>query len=215
MIKQELIFKSKYLNQVDRYAKQMINKHKDIYVFFRVIATNPRTTGAIIPSSKWLAKEMASHVVHDDGVVIELGAGTGVITEALLQSGIKPEKIIIVEYSPEFVQQLRHRFPTIRIIEGDAANLIMLLEGNVSKINTIISSLPLRSLSKLTTQSILEQIKLILPEKSRYIQFTYSFKQNAYKSLVHFKPICSKRIWLNLPPAQVDVWERIIRQPLV
>ncbi|EKD72885.1 MAG: Ribosomal RNA adenine methylase transferase [uncultured bacterium] len=187
----------------------MINK--DLFAFLKVLASNPRTMGAILPSSKQLAKEMVTHVTRNlNNVIVELGAGTGVITERLIQSGIHPSQIIVIECAPELAKQLQERFPTVKIITGDAMNLANLLAYEKRTINTIISSLPLRSLPKTTTQSILKQIKKMLPKEGRYIQYTYSFMRNPFYALRNYELIASKRIWMNLPPARVDVWASLL-----
>ncbi len=178
-----------------------------MYSFLKALAHNPRATGAIFPSSPFLAKEMVSHIVqnHED-IVVELGAGTGAVTKALLQSGIDPNTIVAIESSSDLVKKLRHRFPAVQVIEGNAADLALLLATEKREVHTIISSLPLRSLPKPVTQSILNQIDSVLSKQGRYIQFTYSFTQDSSFALANFKHILSKRIWMNLPPARVDVW---------
>src|SRR5258708_6493378 len=102
--------------------------------FLKNIITTPRTMGTVWPSSKQLAKEMASHVSMDGkGGVVELGAGTGPITEALLMHGVDPKRIIAVEYLPNFVDKLRQRFPQIQVIKGDAVNLNYFLDNLIPK----------------------------------------------------------------------------------
>jgi phospholipid N-methyltransferase len=178
-----------------------------MYSFLKALLDNPREMGAIFPSSSFLAKEMVAHVNKNrDGVIVELGAGTGVITKALLKSGVEPDSIIVVESSNAMVKKLRRRFPAIQIIEGNAADLKSLLISEKREINTIISSLPLRSLHKPIAEMILQQINLLLSKKGRYIQYTYSFNEDPFFSLENFQRIISKRIWMNLPPARVDVW---------
>lgn len=58
------------------------------------------------------------------GPVIEIGPGTGPVTEALIERGIDESRLILVEYSPEFCQLLRKRFPHATVIEGDAYALV-------------------------------------------------------------------------------------------
>ncbi len=184
-----------------------VKRNEAMYSFLKALASNPRGTGAIFPSSRFLAEEMAAHVVqHREGVIVELGAGTGVVTKALLRSGVRPQNIIVIESSNAMIKKLRCLFPTIQIIEGNAAELTRLLAHEKREIQTIISSLPLRSLPKKMTQSILEHINTLLAKDGRYIQFTYSFTQDEFFSLTNFQHIISKRIWMNLPPARVDVW---------
>ncbi len=192
--------------RIDAYAKRLLSKHAMLLTFFKALVMNPSATGAIFPSSKRLAQEMASHVLLDDSaLVVELGSGTGVVTDALLQAGVNPNQLILVEYSPDLVQKLRLRFPHVRIIEGNAAQLGTLLRDE-NTVKTIISSLPLRSLPPSTTHAILDQIKTILPSGGRYIQFTYSLRQNKLVPFRNQQKIISKHIWRNIPPARVDVW---------
>lgn len=201
----EIFIKS--TKQTQSYTKNKMIKHEDKITFLKTVVSHPRTTGAIFPSSKYLANEMASHVLKQPGgIVVELGAGTGVVTDALLQSGIKSKDIIVIEYSHKLVKLLRHRFPKIVTIEGTAEHLSTLLLDEKRKINTIISSIPLRSLPINVSQTILDEIQRVLPSGGRYIQFTYSFKQDRFSSLKHFEKYLFKRIWRNLPPARVDVW---------
>ena len=117
---------------------------KTLFLFFKEVIASPRKMGAIIPSSSQLAAEMVSHVVSDaQRVVVELGAGTGAITEMLLQSGMDARRLIVIEFSHALAKQLKLRFPTVQVVEGDAAYLSTLLNNEKRQISTIISSLPL------------------------------------------------------------------------
>lgn len=202
-----IILGNKHLNRLENFVKHIVIAFINIFTFIKVMVVNPRETGAIIPSSKNLAAVMVAQVIKNKGIVLELGAGTGVVTKELLRSGILPENIIVIEYSHDFVKNLKHQFPELRIIEGNAANLMTLLGNDAHKVNTIISSIPLRSLPRSLAESIIQQIKTILPKSGRYIQFTYSLKRDIAFSLDNCNLIFSKRIWLNVPPARVDVWE--------
>src|SRR5690606_27501302 len=85
-------------------------------LFLQELCATPGSIGAICPSSRYLASQMARQVpVDDSGLIIELGAGTGAITQALLDHGIAPERLLVVEYSGSFVQRLRTRFPQIKV----------------------------------------------------------------------------------------------------
>lgn len=183
-----------------------MKKKQKLASFLKALIINPRETGAVLPSSRFLAKEMVSHVVHREDLVLELGAGTGVITQALIDNGISPDNIVVIETSNELVKSLRDHFPALNIIEGNAAQVTTLLTNEVHGINTIVSSLPLRSLPKSITHSILKEIEVILPIGGRYIQYTYGLKQHQYEMDDHWEKVYSKRIWLNVPPARVDVW---------
>src|SRR5690606_34343987 len=78
------------------------------------------TTGAVAPSGRALARRMVRHVdPRGTGIILELGPGTGVVTRALIEKGIAPERILAVEFNPEFCRIVGERYPGVRVIEGD------------------------------------------------------------------------------------------------
>src|SRR5215207_8736368 len=94
------------------------------WLFARELISQPAAVGAVWPSSSQLAKGMAACVPADGkGSIVELGGGTGAVTQALLERGIAPERLLVVERSPAFVQHLRARFPSVKVVEGDATKL--------------------------------------------------------------------------------------------
>ncbi len=98
------------------------------WVFAREMLSQPAAVGAIWPSSGRLARSVASRVpIHGDGLVVELGGGTGAVTHALLQRGIAPGRLVVIERSSAFVRHLRVRFPGTIVVQGDAAELGELL----------------------------------------------------------------------------------------
>jgi phospholipid N-methyltransferase len=175
--------------------------------FFKGIFLNPRTTGALFPSSPYLARNMA-HCIDKNkpGYVVELGPGTGVITKAILESGISANQLIVLEIAPHFAAALKQEFPDIAVIEDSATRLSLLLREK-KPVHTIISSLPLRSLSKNDRDKIFSEISKVLTPNGQFIQFTYSMKRDAHYYPDHFKLINSFIVWRNIPPARVTVFE--------
>lgn len=179
-----------------------------IALFAREILANPRAIGAACPSSSYLGYAMAQPVIqHQEGLILELGAGTGSITAALLKHGIAPERLIILERSKSMADYLRKRFPQLRIIEGDAAQLKTLLGSQGKKINAVVSSLPLRSLPTPLVRTILHQIEEILGEAGLMVQFTYDLrgKSCTYQDKFFIRTD-STIVWQNFPPARVDTF---------
>ena len=181
--------------------------------FFRELISNPRAIGAACPSSRGLARRMASYVSPDsNGLVVELGAGTGVVTAALLERGIAPERIIPVERSPEMAHFLSRRFPGLPVLCGDAGRLKDLLRERVgdraASVSHVVSSLPLRSIPQEVVRAIMDQLNQILGRDGSYIQFTYDIRHSAPCLLPDFARISSKVIWLNIPPARADLFCR-------
>jgi phospholipid N-methyltransferase len=165
--------------------------------------------GAAVPSSAKLARAMAAQIpLMQDGLVVEIGAGTGVVTAALLQRGIAPENLIVVERAPALVTHLRQHFPRLRVIEGDAGHLKVLLGADFHRVKAIVSGLPLRSLPRPVVESIIRQYDKILENGGLLIQFTYDLLNRA-KSIgmeKHFVRVATIIIWKNIPPARVEVF---------
>ena len=179
-------------------------------LFTREIWANPRAMGAACPSAPALASCMASRVPLDrDGLVVELGGGTGAVTAALLKHGLPPWKLVVIERSSTLVNHLRRRFPQLRIIQGDAAQLAQLLGHDRSRgVGGIVSSLPLRSLPPAVTRAIGHQFETLLDAGGLLVQYTYDLRGTQSGLLPHFRRRSSKIIWSNLPPARVEVFER-------
>lgn len=175
--------------------------------FFKALCLNPRAMGAVFPSSRYLAKCMVKGIDKtQSGFVLELGPGTGAITKAIIESDIPADKIIALELAPHLASQLREQFPQIQVIEGNATHLSELLTKN-QPVHTVISSLPLRSISKKMREKIFGEISRILLPGGHYIQFTYSMKNDDEFYPSHFKRIASYLVLRNLPPAKVSVFE--------
>jgi phosphatidylethanolamine/phosphatidyl-N-methylethanolamine N-methyltransferase len=184
-----------------------------LVTFGSELLNNPRPIGSAVPSSRFLARRMASCVPRAPrGYVIELGAGTGAITAALLKRGIPPEQIISVERSETLVRLLKRRFPSLQIALGDASELRALLRTFLAKehveVSHVVSSLPLRSLPKQVVTNIIREIYAALPKEGRLIQYTYSLSKSSHPSLSGFKRIRTTVVWANVPPARLDVFQK-------
>ena len=176
-------------------------------LFMREVLSNPRFMGAACPSSQQLAASMAALLPHRfDGHVVELGAGTGVITAALLKRGVRPHQLMVVERSPLLAAHLRRRFPQITVIQGDAADLASIISDYQVRVGAAISSLPLRSLKPETVRAIMSQIDRVLGPNGLFIQYTYALGALPSTLPRRFKPVRSRIIWRNLPPARVDMF---------
>jgi len=185
-------------------------RFKPYFTFTKATISNPRAIGAACPSSPFLARAMAQQVeTNADGYVIELGGGTGMITRALLQHGIPPDKLITVEYSPELAQHLREEFPEIHVLEGDAGKLDQLLEKHIGKeakkVHAIVSGLPLRSLPKSNVKAIKQQIFNLIGDNGLFIQFTYDLRLS-FSQKKKFELKQSRIVWRNIPPARVNTY---------
>ena len=177
------------------------------WLFALGLLRDPASVGAIWPSSSRLARSVASRVPrHGDGLVVELGGGTGTVTDALLQRGIAPRRLMVIECSPVFARHLRMRFPEVTILQGDAADLGELLPSG-SQVDAIVSSLPLRSLPARDVAAIVGQWYGLIGDGGIVVQFTYDLRGTETLTPSGFLKRASEIVWANLPPARVLVLE--------
>ena len=175
-------------------------------IFFYELIRNPKSVGALCPSSPRLARHMAAKIpLTDDGIVIELGGGTGVITKAILNRGIPPERLYVVEKSRKLCKLLRKRFKGVNIIEDDASYLSNWIDTD-TRVDAVVSGLPLKSLPKSVVNSISLELDKLLPSGCTLIQFTYDLRRKQILKIPS-KRTDSKVIWNNFPPARIDVSE--------
>jgi phospholipid N-methyltransferase len=181
---------------------------KGLLLFLREIITNPSAVGAAWPSSNKLAQAMTQNVTPQPGFVLELGAGTGVITKALLNCEITEQQLIVLERSPALAQHLRNHFPKLQIITGDALELAD-LTATQKPIHTIISSLPLRTWSNENIEKIGNALDKVLSPNGLFVQFTYSLLSKPLVLSTKLKFIKHQYIFWNLPPARIDVFRHV------
>jgi phosphatidylethanolamine/phosphatidyl-N-methylethanolamine N-methyltransferase len=176
--------------------------------FIRTWFENPLSTGAVMPSSKALARSMASYVdPQSTGPVIELGPGTGPVTEALVQRGVDPKRLILVEFDPDFCRLLRTRYPAATVVQGDAYRLKRLLSDTVrDPAAAMVSGLPLVTKPLRTRLRLISDALGLLAPGAPFIQFTYAMVPPIPKGLSGITAKASDLIWMNLPPARVWVY---------
>jgi len=176
--------------------------------FIRSWIEKPLSTGAVMPSSKALARTMASYVDPKSvGPVIELGPGTGPVTEALVQRGIDPKRLVLVEFNPDFCRLLRTRYPAATVVQGDAYRLRRLLETTVrDPAAAVVSGLPLVTKPLRTRLRLISDAMGLMAPGAPFVQFTYAMVPPIPKALSGIKAEASDLIWMNLPPARVWVY---------
>jgi phosphatidylethanolamine/phosphatidyl-N-methylethanolamine N-methyltransferase len=190
----------------------MLQQLKIKPAFLSAWLRNPRQVGAVLPSSGGLTNAMAAQVNPETGLTIELGAGTGAVTSALLDKGVDPERLVVVEKDQILAKKLEHHFPTLKVLEGDAARLQQLLkQASLGLADNVVSSLPLLSMRSHTRIRVLSEIFNSLHPEGKLIQFTYSPAPPIPDRLANSLQVSGKRIdriFLNFPPAHVWVYKR-------
>ena len=176
-----------------------------IFVFLRSMVDNPTRIGAVLPSSSALARLMAKQIRLSPGeAIVEIGAGTGVVTAALLEAGVPRDALYVVELDPRLAEYLRKRFPGVEILQGDAAKLPELLPAHrVGRIASVVSSLPIRPMPKSVQKSIVEAAFAVMKPQGNFIQYTYPPFSPLRDPSLNIRGTRLGRIWANVPPAAV------------
>lgn len=180
----------------------------DIAIFARTWVRSPRKTGALVPSSPILARAIVSQIdPHAPGWVVEIGAGTGAMTQALLDSGVSPARILVIERNSKLCDVLRERFPELKILHEDAQRLneILAREGT-QQVYAIISSLPLLSLPDHVCHKIISEMSEVMKRGAFLMQFTYRWGSPIPEEDMNDNALEAQRmdiIWRNVPPASV------------
>lgn len=171
---------------------------------WKQLLKNPRAIGTVAPSSAALSRAMANEA-KGLARVLELGAGTGPVTRALLER-FPAQAITSVEMQPALCRQLRKRFPDVRVVEGDALEALKALDAEVA--TAVVSSLPFRSLPLEVAQGLVREAARMLRRcpGSRWIQFTYHPKE-PFEAPVGWGWRRAALVFTNLPPARVWVLE--------
>jgi phosphatidylethanolamine/phosphatidyl-N-methylethanolamine N-methyltransferase len=176
--------------------------------FIRSWIEKPLSTGAVMPSSRVLARAMARYVdPQSSGPVIELGPGTGPVTEALVRRGVDPARLILVEFNPDFCRLLRSRYPAATVVQGDAYRLRRLLGNYIAQpAAAVVSGLPLVTKPLRTRLRLISEAMTLLSEGAPFVQFTYAMLPPIPRELSGVRAESSELIWMNLPPARVWVY---------
>ena len=175
--------------------------------FLRTLLENPRLTGAVAPSGPHLARAMARAAgASREGLVIELGPGTGPVTKALIEHGVARDRLVLVEYDPSFCRLLAQRFAPARVVQGDAYDLPMTLKDHAGKkIAAIVSSLPLLNQPPALRAKLIADAFALMGPGGVFVQFTYGLKSPVPREVCinRYSAHASAPIWRNLPPARV------------
>lgn len=183
--------------------------------FLRSWLDNPLQAGAIAPSGPALARAMAALVdVSRPGPVIELGPGTGPVTQALIERGVAEDRLVLVEFDPDFCALLRQRFPRATVVQGDAYAIDRTLAGRLrAPAAAVVSSLPLLTRPEEERARLLVQAFGLMAPDAPFIQFTYGLTSPVPRG-PGVAAEASAPVWLNIPPARVWAYRRADGAPV-
>jgi phosphatidylethanolamine/phosphatidyl-N-methylethanolamine N-methyltransferase len=175
--------------------------------FLRGLISSPLDVSALFPSSKGLARAMAEQIPGDDGPVLELGPGTGAVTEAIIERGVPEGRIIAIECNRPFIATLAKRFPRLTVIEGDATDLGALIGASRERFAAVISGLPLINFPMHKRRAIVEAGLARVKPGGPFIQISYRGRP-AVPASPTLSVTRARRIWRNFPPGYVWVYRK-------
>ena len=179
--------------------------------FLQGLLKDPRGVSAPTPSSTALATAMAEKVDPlRPGLVVELGAGTGVVTEALVRRGISPDRLVVVEYGAYFAELLRNRFPDATIVQGDAFTFERYLPAD-ARINAVVSGVPLLNFSLWRRKTLIERALAVQDLGGRFIQLSYGWKPPIAPGR---RELSRTLVWRNFPPAHIWTYRALPQEVL-
>jgi len=183
------------------------------FKFLLQFLRHPRSIGAVVPSSRGLARRMVADIdLSDASVVVEYGPGTGALTGEILKA-LKPGALFFaIESNAILFESFRQRFPDVTVFNESAANVAALLEGlGAEKADCVLSGLPWASFTATLQDTLLEATLEALGDGGRFVTFAYlqglllpsgqSFKRKLQQRFGHVGR--SSIAWANLPPAFV------------
>ncbi len=193
-----------------RKGVSLAERIEDEVLFFKTWATNPIKLGALSPTSRALAGLLVRHAEPDpSGYTLELGPGTGAVTQALIDFGIPPERIVGIEYDKGFYAHLRQRFPRVNFIRGDAFDLDATLGAfRDIRFSAAISGLPLLNIAKAKRAPYLEGILGHLVPGGIVSQLSYSITPPQPAIPGRLAVNKSKWVTFNLPPGRAWIYRR-------
>lgn len=174
--------------------------------FFRAFLSDPRTTGSVIESSPFLVKKMLKPINFEKAeLIVELGAGTGVITKKILKKMGPNASLLCFETNKALVKELKRKIkdPRLTVYSDSAEKFGRYLKrfGN-DKADYVISGLPLVVLPKKVGENIIKEIVSNLHPQGIYIQFQYSLTSlKLFRKI--FRQVKVDFTLINIPPAFV------------
>ena len=178
---------------------------KEGELFFRQWLRSPKSMGSIIPSSRHLARAVAAEVAWRPGqFVVELGGGTGAISQGLIERGIPRDRLIVVELDGSLCGFLKERLPGCLVVQGDATRLDEILARHpAGEVGTVISGLPMVGMPPEFQRAIIEQAFKAVGPGRFVLQYSYSPVPPVPAAKLGIQAEIARFVPLNVPPAFV------------
>ncbi len=200
--------KNRPAEKPDKPERRNLHHH-----FISAWLRSPLKVGAALPSSRFLSRAMAEQVdLSQDGAVVEVGAGTGVITHALIEAGVPSDRLLIIERDKKLHALLHAIFHDYKVLCADALELDEVIKNSgIKKVSAVVSGLPFLSMPIAVRHGIQEQMAEAIGEDGIIVQFTYGPKSPIDRGVLKRLGLVGKRVKLvlvNVPPAHVWVYRK-------
>ena len=172
--------------------------------FIKQFFKDKKMVGAVAPSTRFLGEKMVANIdFSKDRLFVELGPGTGVFTDIILAKMTPDSKLLVFELNDNFCQRLKKRItdPRAEIIH-DSAEFISKYLPKDTKVDTVISSLPLMVFPEELRLSVVKEASEVIKKNGKYIQFQYSLQSKKLLEAT-YKSVSVKFTMKNFPPAFV------------
>lgn len=186
---------------------------RDHWSFVAQFLKSPRVTGAVAPSSKFLAQRMLDWIDWGEvKTVVEYGPGCGAFTGQIVQRMRPDAEYLAVEIDDRMITRFQERFPRLRIVRESVANIGAICEAHgIEQIDVVICGLPWASFDKGQQDEYLEAMVKMLGTRGAFATFAYLVglllpAGHRFKSKLseHFGHVTRSSVaWLNVPPAFV------------
>ncbi|MBX9977924.1 MAG: methyltransferase domain-containing protein [Alphaproteobacteria bacterium] len=188
------------------------SKREENLLFFKQLVKNPKALGALVPSSEALGKFISKQInLTGDPYFVEIGAGTGSLTMALLRAGVRPDRLFVVEIDPSLSDFLKKKLPSdIHVITGDACHLSCLLpEHVIGHVDTVISGIPMMNLTIFEQMNLIQSSFQIMKPEGSLLQFTYGPLSPLPAKKLGLQKKRVGHVLLNFPPATIWRYTKI------
>jgi len=197
---------------VSTLTRKLSKRFDDEIRFFKGWMDGPKAVGSIVPTSAVTSRRMASVIDTTSGLpVLELGPGTGVVTKAILERGVSPNKLVCVEYSDDFVSHVRRLFPGVNVIQGDAFDLDSTLGPLADQtFDCVVSGIPLLNFPMPERIALIEDLLGRIPAGRPVVQITYGPRSPVAPGRGNYVVEKLDFVVRNIPPAHLWLYRRPI-----
>ena len=182
------------------------------------LVARPCCGGIALPQQPWTARRLAQATldaaIDGGGPVLELGAGAGAVTQALIEGGCARDQLVVVERDAELCRTLERRFHGLCVLHGDALQMAELLTAaDIASVSVVLSGLPMRAVAPAAAIRCYSSAFRLMPQGGAIIQYTYGFKSpvDPGRSPPRLDATFVGREWRNVPP--MAIWSYRLPTP--